>query len=58
VSPGHLVSFQYAYGRSRDEMASFFDPYIKIVLDGLRKPIEILFLDVDVGLLVIREKDY
>ena len=31
-------------------MASFFDPYIKIVLEGLREPIADLLLDVNVGL--------
>ena len=44
--------------RSREEMASFFDPYINIVLDGLSKTIKNLLLDVNVGLYVIRKGDW
>ena len=36
-------------------MASFFDPCIDRVLEGLREPIEDLLLDVNVGSFVIRE---
>ena len=36
-------------------MASFFDPCIDRVLEGLREPIENRLLDVNVGLFVIRE---
>ena len=43
---------------TREEMASFFDPCIDIVLEGLREPIGNLLLDVNVGLFVIREREY
>ena len=39
-------------------MASFFDPYIEIVLDGLREPIRNLPVEVNVGLFVIGERRY
>lgn len=38
-------------------MASFFDPYVKIVLDGLHETVADLTLDVNVRLLLIRERD-
>lgn len=57
TKPSSPLFFKYAYGVSREEMASFFDPCIEIVLDGLRKRIESLFLNVNVGLFV-RERRY
>ena len=40
----------------REDLASFFDPCINIVLKGLRKRIENLVLDANVRLFVIRER--